>query len=749
MSESQLFTGFALASCAMLSVAFAAPAHAQQGAETTSRAAARSASNAGPGAAPESSSASAKLEEIVVTAQKRAENLQRVPISVVATTDAQIENAGLSNIQQLNTIVPSVNVRNNAGGVQFYVRGVGTAGSNVENPIAAYVDDVYIANQRTVGFDLLDVTQVAVLKGPQGTLFGRNATGGVLQVSTRDPSQEAELRVRTGIDNYETWRTGIFVGGPLTDGVRASLAGSYVTQNEGWGHDSFANYDTFRIKDKVNTRGKLLFDFNDNVHLKLSADYQKDRNTNGLNEVAYPGTVLRFEPGRVGGGDYYDSRGNNPAFQELEEGGGSAQLGADLGFAEFRSISAYRKGNFQFQIDADRTPATAQNINNKEVFNSRSQELQLVSPTSEIFSWVLGAFYFRYVDGDEPINVQLKGPIAPLPTSLGQTITYGTQKATSYSGFGQATARILPETRLTVGLRYTTEDREYDGRNPGVLNNGTVIANLSPAVQNSITANNWTWRLALDHQFSDDILGYVSYDRGFKSGGFNVSSITNPPYLPEQLDAYSVGLKSELLDRRLRLNTSLFYYDYKNVQVVSYTIVPIANNGASARMYGLDADLEARISSHFFVTGGLSVLDTKFTDYKNATFSIPQPNASVVLVSGDATGNEVPFASPIQATASLNYTFDTGFGNFLFSLSDSYNSRFYFEADNRLKQPAYNYLGVSGTWRSTDDRYSVRLWGTNLLDERVGTTGATQTLGYPINYGNPPLLVGVTFEARL
>ncbi len=198
----------------------------------------------------------------------------------------------------------------------------------------------------------------------------------------------------------------------------------------------------------------------------------------------------------------------------------------------------------------------------------------------------------------------------------------------------------------------------------------------------------------------------------------------------------------------MRLNNSLFYYDYKNIQVVSFTIVSQVTNGAAAEMYGMDTDLEARINQHFSVTANLSLLHSAFTDYKNAVFTVPLGGGAYSLVSGDATGNRTPYSQPVQASIGFNYTFDTSVGNLLFNLTNSYNSDFYYEADNNMRQPAFDYLNISTLWTSPNGRYSVRLWGTNLLDERVGTYAASQALGLLVSYGNPPLLYGVTFGVK-
>ncbi|MEJ0024765.1 MAG: TonB-dependent receptor [Rhizomicrobium sp.] len=697
------------------------------------------------------SQGAATVETVVVTAERRSQDVQTVPIAITAASAERLQAVGITNTQQLSLIAPSLNVSNIAGGVSFFIRGVGTTASQVENQVVTYLDDVYVPDQRHVGLDLIDVDQVAVLKGPQGTLFGRNATGGVIQVSTRDPGDTPEMEVRTSLDNYFTSRSGIFVGGPITDSIRGSFTGGFTTQGNGWGHNPIANYDTFKISDDLNLRGKLIFDFGNDASLKLIADYKNMDDTAAIIEVPYPGTVLAFEPGVVGPDNYYNSRGNYPNVQHMTDGGLSADLRFKVGDLSVRSITGYRAGIDNFQFDADRTPVPAFDINVKERDHNFSQEVQVLSPEDGPFKWVLGAYYFHNYNGALPFTLHFQGPFAPGPTDLGHEFISAVETTNSFAGFGQATWEILPGTHLTGGLRYTTEKRQLFGSDTGTLNDGTpeTFSTANGTGPHTITFGNWSFRGALDHQFTDDIMGYISFDRGFKSGGYNISSLTNPAFKPEQLDAYQAGLKTELFDHRLRLNAAAFYYDYRNVQVVTFTFVSQITNGAAAEMYGIDADFEAQIDDHLSLTGGLSLLHSVFTNYKNAVFTVPLGGGAYSLISGDATGNRTPFSEPVQASLGVDYTVDTDMGGLLFNVTDSYNSDYYYEADNNMRQPAYNMLNASATLTLPGDKYSVKLWGTNLLDKRVGTYAASQALGLLVSYGTAPRLFGITLDAKL
>lgn len=686
--------------------------------------------------------------KIVVTAQKRSEDVQDVPITIAVASAETLENASITNVQQLGTIVPSLNVTNVAGAVSFFIRGVGTTSSQVENQVATYVDDVYIANQRTVGQDLMDVQQVAVLKGPQGTLFGRNATGGVVQIVTRDPKFRPEFEVETGIDNYGTWRSDFFAGGALNDSVRASLTGSYTTQADGWGHNPIADYDTFKIDNSVFLRGKVLADISDRVSFKVAGSYQYSEGTYDIIETPFPGTVLGFEPDVVGTEGNRDSRGEFPNTTSLENVTVSGDLRIDLGVAEFRSISGYSSGSHDWQFDADRTPTPAFNIYDYETFDNFSQELQLVSNSGGPLEWAVGAFYFHNVNENNPIVYDFMGPFAPDPDSLALDTIYGSESADSYAGYAQGTLEILPRTNLTVGARYTWEKRRIVADENGVLNDGTDVSIAS--VDKSVTFDAWTYRIGLDHQIDDRILLYLSFDRGFKAGGFNISTPTNDAFYPETLNAWQGGVKFESVDGNLRFNTGVFYYDYKNIQLKSFTPLKSSQitNAAKAEMYGLEADLTAYVTPDFWLVGNMSLLHANFKDYPNAIISQDLGGGFFALEPGDATGNRLPFAQPFQLSVALNYDLETRFGDILFNITNSYNSAFYYEPDNALRQPAYDYLNLSAKWTDPSDTYDVRVWVSNLLDEDVGATVSTQTIGQFVSYNNPPRRFGITLGAR-
>jgi iron complex outermembrane receptor protein len=596
-------------------------------------------SPAGSGVAEEESG----LGEIVVTAQKRAQNLQDVPVSVSSATGDQLATVGVTDTTQLNVAIPAINIRVTNSSFSPSIRGIGTAAINVENPVALYIDGVYYASQREGLRDFNDVEQISVLKGPQGTLFGRNATGGVVQIATKKPSFDFGGEVGASIDNYATLRTNAYLTGGLGDGIAASLSANYVTQGEGWGDNLTTGKETYKIDYNWSLRGQLLIEPSSDTSVRIIADYGRRSDNQATYFRPYPGTPLAI-PGFDPPPNVYDSIVGLDPLSKLQGGGVSATIEQDLGFAQLTSISAYRNSVSEFRLDADATPLLLFHVDSPDTRNkSFSQELQLVSTSGSSVNWAAGIYYFNSSNTANDFSQSLGGPLAPLPTSVAKQMIFGREKVESIAPFGQLDFEILPRTRLTLGARWTYEKRTFQSAQSNLLNNGSIVPLVVPFDGASITEKKPTWRIAVDHEFADGILGYISLTRGFKTGGFNILNPANPPYETEQLDAYEVGLKTELFDRNLRLNIAGFFYDYSNLQVQQFVNgAQLTVNGAKAELYGIDVDFEAILARGLSVRGGFVWLHDEFTSFPNALLFTQRPGGGVASMPGDATGNRLP-----------------------------------------------------------------------------------------------------------
>lgn len=743
-----------------IALVLAAPAHAQAapppspvappvGTEGTAQSASQASVVPPPAAAvnTEGTTPEDGLQEIVVTAQKRAENLQRVPIAVTAASGLALVSRGITSSLQLNTVAPGLNIRTTAGAFQPSIRGIGTSSNVVENPVALYIDGVYLPAQREGLRELNDIAQVAVLKGPQGTLFGRNATGGVIQITTLAPSHEFSGNTRVQYENYNTIRANGYVTGGLSDTLAASLSASYAHQGDGWGKDLANGHDTYKLQHDFSIRAKLLFEPSSGTSVTLIGDYT-DRRALANSFQPYKGLPLAF-PGTGPLNSVYDTYSGQDGYNRFHGGGVSLTVDQDLSFAKLVSITSYRKGTANYQFDNSAVPLPYFVVHSPKTPNEDyTEEVQLISPKTGRFTWVVGVFYFHNENASNPIIRTFSGPFTPLPTSSALTTTYATEKTQSVAPFGQVGWEFLPETNLTFGVRYTYEKRDLrDARVDIVRVNGTTATlNYAPP---SLTVRKPTFRAALDHNFGPDILGYISFNTGIKSGGFNNVAPANPAYLPEKLTAYEVGMKTELLDRHLRLNLAGFYYDYTNLQVIQFVgLTQAVVNGPGARLYGLDVDFEVQLATGLRASGGFEIEHSKFSSYPGAAFSMPLPAGGARIFAGDATGNRLPLAQKFSANTAIDYHTGLSRGALDFNVTGNYNGNYYFEADNRSVQKAYFILNSSVKWTLPGDRISFGLFGRNLLSEKVITQVPTQTLGYPATYGMAPRTYGASAEIK-
>jgi outer membrane receptor protein involved in Fe transport len=680
----------------------------------------------------EDASESQGLGDIVVTAQKRAENLQDVPIAVTAVTSENLHASGISDTRDLVALVPGLQVRSTTGSFQPAIRGIGTSSSVVENPVSLYIDGVYYPQQREGLRELNDVEQVAVLKGPQGTLFGRNATGGVIQITTRKPSREFQGEAGVSIDNYALVKGDLYLTGGLGENAAASVSAFYSTQGNGWGKNLTTGNDTFKLRHDFSIRGKLLFEPGPDTQITLIGDYQ-DKSAFSNSFQDYPGTQLSFIT-QVPLASAYDTYAGIDSIQKFQGGGASLTIDHDFGFAKFMSISAWRKGKGQYRFANAYDPAASFIVDSPNAPNeSYTQEFQLVSP-KQTFSWVLGAYYFH--------NLRIvKGGAAPAPTSTVLNTTYGQEFTESIAPFGQVDWEFLSQTTLTLGARYTYEKRRVDSTSTILRVNGTTVIQT---LQDQKSIERPSFRVALSHKFGEDVLGYASFNTGIKSGGYNVINPANPAYQPEKLTAYEAGFKTQFLDNRVRFNLAAFYYDYSNVQVIQFlagaqTVV----NGAAAKLYGVDADFEAELTSELRLSGGFMIEHSEFTDYNYAVFSTPRPGGGAIITIGSAKGKRLPLAQEFVGTVALDWHHEMDRGTLDANLTVNQNGNYFFEPDNFLVQKAYTMVNASLKYTPPGDRISFSVFGKNLADERILVQPSTQPIGYPTTYGVPPRTYGV------
>lgn len=689
----------------------------------------------------------AGIEDIVVTAQRREERLQDVPIAITAFSAERLSNTGVTSAGDLGAVTPALTVASNQNYFQPRIRGIGTQafGPGLENPIATYIDGVYIASAPASLLSLAGIERVEVLKGPQGTLFGRNATGGLIQVVTRDPRAGFSGNADVGYGNYNTFTANAYLNGG-SDAVAGDLSIHYSHQGDGYGRNFFLNQDANRLDNDFAARSKLLIRPFDGTTIRVSGDYTA--NNGSLPTIRqYSESLPLLGPQTPG--SPWDADSDYPSRFKFRGGGGSVRIDQDAGSIRLASITAYRKSTFNYQLDFDATRTSAFSVTNRQIDRQFSQELQLASGPGSTVTWLLGAYYFSGKGSFDPADIGFDGPLlSPTsPTFPLSLLRYaGNQATKSFAGFGQATVPLGENTNLTGGLRYTTEKRELDVTQTAFLLGGVQVPETTTA---AARFNKLTWRLSLDHKFTPDVMVYASYNRGFKSGGFNVTTPLEPQYSPETLDAYEIGVKADLFGHKLRLNPSIFYYDYQNVQVQFFTNQGQIGirSGPSARIYGLDLDFEFAPTRELRFYGGATVIHDRFGNYPNAPIAIPLPMGGNAFSTGDATGNRLPFTADFSGTIGVEYKIPLASGNLALNANLNHNSGFFSETDNQLRQPSYNMISASIGWSTKDDRFSVRAWGKNLANEAVIIQLSSGPAGVGAAY-QPPRTYGITIGSK-
>ncbi|MET0660886.1 MAG: TonB-dependent receptor, partial [Steroidobacteraceae bacterium] len=489
------------------------------------------------------------LEEVVVTANRRVENVQQVPIAVASFSAESALAHGITDMQSLANAVPGVRVDRATATALPFIRGVGSPVGQVsaEPPIAFYVDDVYIpaAGAALSNFNSVDSLEIA--KGPQGTLFGRNATGGVIQVFTKNPTPEPAFDAKVGYGNYDTKTGSIYATGGLSENLSANIAAYGGDQGSGWGDNPTTGNDSFETNKYYGGRVKLMWKPSDATSVLLNIDHDNTKSSQG-----FYGPVK----GTVGAGSYQPASGyydlvdytEKEPYWRVKQTGGSLKVTQELGVGKLVSISGYRDSEQIQHWDQSGAPVPIVPVNISGPTKTFTQELQLLSPDDSAVTWIAGLFYMHDKSGYDPLEL---GPPAtgPLPFAA----FYSEQKTNSYAAFAQVNWEVFDATHLTLGARYTLDKRKMNAHS----NFGDLI--IGDAINDGVD-DDWkkpSWRIALDHQFTDDFMAYVAYNRGFKSGTFN-AVVTGPvigePVEPETLDAYTIGQKAEFFDNRVRVN---------------------------------------------------------------------------------------------------------------------------------------------------------------------------------------------------
>lgn len=721
-----------LGCCALLGGGVGHSAYAQQQAAT---------SNSDAGASAEVGSG--QLEEIVVTAQKRSENIQKVPLSVVAFSADALATRAINTLSDLGPSTPGLQADPSNGVVLPFLRGVGSTLTAVgnESSVGVYVDGVYYTRVLPGLLSLNNVERVEVLKGPQGTLFGRNSTAGVIQIVTPLPTEELQVRGHVGYGNYDTLSGDVYLSGGLGDGVALDLAVTGNKQGEGFGRNLVTGNRTWYYDD-ITARSKLLIKPTDTTQIVLSGYYTYVKSSSLASGL--PGTTQGYSSapfGQLPTVGFFDQNTDTDNFFKSEQYGGSLTIDQELGFANLKSITAYSKNVEDAQIDSDRSPRPDNNARLPSEMNQFTQEFQLTSAAGSDLKWVLGAFYYDTTSAYTPL--ELRGPFHTPGDVIGDAVEnglnfYGKQKVRSASLFGQATYEVLPRLKLTGGMRYIKEKISGASRFTAVsANSEFVILDTDDSYKQSKVV----FKAALDYELSADALGFASFSRGFKSGGYSLAPLQR--YRAETIDAYEVGLKTKWLDNRLRLNVSAFWYDIGSPQVQIF-VSPgiIVANAGSQRVKGAELDGAFLLTPGLTLNFGASYLDSKYRKFDDALVGVPLYTlpfgTAIPLGSINAAGFRTPLGSKFTGAVGAVYKFSSDVGEWSVAADYAYNDGYFYEPNNQFRQKAFSLVNANIEVRPTE-HMSVGLWAKNIFDKRYITFATTQVgpPGFPYSPGAP------------
>lgn len=679
------------------------------------------------------------LGEIIVTAQKREERLQKVPISITAVSADQLQTAGVIGARDLPQVASGlVQIEGATGntGQLAIIRGVGSsiAQLGVDSSVATYVDGVYSASKYANAVDFADIERIEVLKGPQGTLFGRNATGGAINIITKKPSNYFEGRASISYGRFNETEQRVYLTGPIAPTLAASIG--VVARQGGNFARNLPTGDKFGGRQNLTLNGKLAWDANDRFSVDAGFSYARLRdNWLSIAQTAANGTL----PSAVslGGVPAYSADRTNLNFTPLfsvNSYRGHVTLKYELDAISLVSITSYQADNDYLNQDQDGTTAVFNHVTLKARNRAIQQEVQIVSNPGGGIQWIVGGYFIAFKERYAPLGLEI-------PFSIGIDAE---SKTDAGAIFGQGTYEIGARTKITAGLRYSIERREMES----VLYIPEVIT-LAESGRLNETFRKLTWRLSVNHDLSDDIMAYASYNRGFKSGAFNITT-ADPDQKPigaEVLDAFEVGIKSQILDQTLQINLSGYYYDYKNIQVFRFdpsisgsTVIEAAG---AAELYGIDGDVVFVPTRGLRLNGGINIEHSEYTKYDGASgFTLSPSGQPVATVFPSYEGRQVFYAPKLTFNLGGSYEFSPTDGALITAAANySYHSKFEEQAtDFDAKLRGLGILNASLTLSNDPRSISIEVWGRNITNRRrigqyIGGSGLFDQIMRPASYG--------------
>lgn len=672
------------------------------------------------------------LEEVIVTAQRREQNLQDTPVTVTALTGSQLEDFGIKNVQDIAKNVPNLQMlplTASPSTFQIGLRGgvEQTGGLIVSEPVVGlYVDDVYRGRLQGANIQLSDVERIEVLRGPQGTLYGRNTFSGAIKIVTRTPSMDNSwLDLSASRGSYDESVLSASVGGGLSDTLGASFAVLYRDMGEGWIFNRAQGRD-IGAEENLSVRGKLAWETGP-WRGAFTLTYGKDDND------GYIPTAVRFVPPTVPtgpanqvttrqvrprfGSDAYVAEYPQPSSGEMKTVSATLDIAREFDGFTVRSITGYvdLEDDWRWDIAGGLNPAPGTytpsfDRQSAAAADQITQELQALGASADgRFNWIGGLYYFSE-QGDQSLTDNI-----PLFFLFNLQPTFLTVDTDSWAAFGQASWKVTDRLSATVGARYTADDKSFTGSIQSGF--GAPPPRTTVSVSESFSA--FTPKFGLDMAFTDDVFGYLSVSRGFKAGGFNGLAVLNPAvfravYGPQEVWTYEAGLKADWLDRRVRTNVTLFSNDISGLQQTATVGAGsfATQNVGDATVNGLEAEITAQ------PTDGLTVFAT--LGYMDGQYDRLAANSQAA----QARATDLPLVS--DWTALYGFAYEAGLNaswRWRLGADARYVGDHFLETTNAIRVVGYSRYDAFVGVVSEDGHWDIRLSGKNLSDEVSYVTG--------------------------
>ncbi|WP_051279920.1 TonB-dependent receptor [Hellea balneolensis] len=657
-------------------------------------------------------------DEIVVTAQFRDQTLQSVPTAVTAFTAETIEDAGIKTTEDFVGLTPNVTFDDSFTYLNSFVviRGV-TQVNNADSPVAIIIDGVPQNNQKQFKQSLFDIQQIEVLKGPQGSLYGRNAIGGAINIVTKQPTNELEGFVGGGISNGTGYRAEAGLSGPIVeDKILFRVGGSYY-ETDGLIENTFLNDDVDNVAHDYSIRGKLSIMPSDSVSIDLRAsfnDFEAGSSYDTIvNNSANTGAVPLFRNG--GPNDVFSPTSDYPGVTEGDVTDLSGKIDVDLPFAKATYILGYTDLVEDYKADLDFSNPTNPsgifggfNLGQAQDLDVEllSHELRFVSPDENAFRWIAGLYY---LETDRSLQTRV---IVDLDNSAAQfdnaalTLVNRTEDNDNeaWAAFGQVEFDLSDRATLQVGARYDEDKRNQVDPSTAGSNRSATFDSFQPKV-------------TLSYDMTDDILGYATYSTGFRSGGFNAPGVILQDFEDETLTNYEIGLKSKFMEGRGTLNVAGFMSESEDFQFFFVDVTSgsqIISNLGEVDIVGFDADFAFDATDNFTLYGGLGVTDSEIKDIGNTNLETFLTNAGV------NTANVIGSKSPKTTAFTLNIgaQFETPLTDNLTGVLRAdfeHQGKKYWQIDNLDVRDPIDLLGLRASIRS--ETWTASLWAKNLFDE--------------------------------